>query len=377
MTEPARVLPDRSRRSARPARARPPRRVTAAETLLGRARARVARASRRAGASRTRRSRPTRPPRTASPGSRPMSRACARCAPGPGGSTPRARFGETEALILQIGFGEYLAQLAGGIPMSQSEIVRPARRRPRRGRGARPAGPGGRDADAAPATPTPPAPRLVELMLAQGPAATFGATGLDHEYEMIRDQFRRFADDKVAPHRPRLAPEGRADPDGDHRGDGRARRVRPDHPRGVRRLGHVEDRDVRRLRGAVARLHRRRLARHPLRDRRRADPLRRHRGAEGAVAAEDRHRPRSCRPRSSPSRTPAPTSARCAPARCGDGDDYVDHRQQDLDHPCRPHRRDDDAGAHRSRPPRTIPAFRCCWRRSRAERTETPSPPRA
>ena len=33
--------------------------------------------------------------------------------------------GEMEQLILQIGFGEYLGQLAGGIPMSQLEIVRP------------------------------------------------------------------------------------------------------------------------------------------------------------------------------------------------------------------------------------------------------------
>ena len=35
------------------------------------------------------------------------------------------RLGEIERLILQIGFGEYLAQLAGGIAMSQTEIVRP------------------------------------------------------------------------------------------------------------------------------------------------------------------------------------------------------------------------------------------------------------
>ena len=34
-------------------------------------------------------------------------------------------FGEAEALILQVAFGEYLAQLAGGIAMSQAEIVRP------------------------------------------------------------------------------------------------------------------------------------------------------------------------------------------------------------------------------------------------------------
>ncbi|MGB1509986.1 MAG: acyl-CoA dehydrogenase, partial [Paracoccaceae bacterium] len=34
------------------------------------------------------------------------------------------RFGETEQLILQISFGEYLNQILGGIPMSQNEIVR-------------------------------------------------------------------------------------------------------------------------------------------------------------------------------------------------------------------------------------------------------------
>jgi (2S)-methylsuccinyl-CoA dehydrogenase len=37
-----------------------------------------------------------------------------------------AAFGEREQLILQAAFGEYLAQMAGGIAMSQSEIVRPA-----------------------------------------------------------------------------------------------------------------------------------------------------------------------------------------------------------------------------------------------------------
>ena len=62
-------------------------------------------------------------------------------------STPPAGFGEIEQLILQIGFGEYLAQLAGGIPMSQLEIVRPARRRPRRRGARRLPHPGGRGAD--------------------------------------------------------------------------------------------------------------------------------------------------------------------------------------------------------------------------------------
>src|SRR5215207_5844810 len=34
------------------------------------------------------------------------------------------RLGETEALLLAVGVGEYLAQVFGGIPMSQNEIVR-------------------------------------------------------------------------------------------------------------------------------------------------------------------------------------------------------------------------------------------------------------
>ncbi len=35
------------------------------------------------------------------------------------------RFGELEELIVRVGFGEYLAQMLGGIPMSQGEMVRP------------------------------------------------------------------------------------------------------------------------------------------------------------------------------------------------------------------------------------------------------------
>ena len=46
-------------------------------------------------------------------------------ATGPAGSTRRGKLGELELLMLQSAFGEYLAQLAGGIAMSQVEIVRP------------------------------------------------------------------------------------------------------------------------------------------------------------------------------------------------------------------------------------------------------------
>src|SRR2546421_5991518 len=35
------------------------------------------------------------------------------------------RLGELEELVVRVGLGEYLAQMLGGIPMSQGEIVRP------------------------------------------------------------------------------------------------------------------------------------------------------------------------------------------------------------------------------------------------------------
>src|SRR5918994_1566216 len=39
--------------------------------------------------------------------------------------TEAGRFGPLEQLILELAFGEYLARIEGGIPMSQGEIVRP------------------------------------------------------------------------------------------------------------------------------------------------------------------------------------------------------------------------------------------------------------
>jgi (2S)-methylsuccinyl-CoA dehydrogenase len=108
------------------------------------------------------------------------------------------QFGEMEALILQIAFGEYLAQIAGGIPMSQGEIVRP------QDLGLTPEDlapwQGGAIAALVAAGNTPAArSRLVALMRDNHGRATFGATGLEEELEMIREQFRRFADDRVIP----------------------------------------------------------------------------------------------------------------------------------------------------------------------------------
>ncbi len=104
------------------------------------------------------------------------------------------RFGEMEALILQIAFGEYLSQIYGGIAMSQGEVARlqdiwvgPAQ--------------AGAAAAALMAQGNTPAARarLVALMQDNHGRATFGVTGLDDELEMIRDQFRRYADEQVIP----------------------------------------------------------------------------------------------------------------------------------------------------------------------------------
>ncbi|MCU0910153.1 MAG: acyl-CoA dehydrogenase family protein [Rhodobacteraceae bacterium] len=104
------------------------------------------------------------------------------------------RFGETERLIHQIAFGEYLAQIAGGIPMSQGEMARP-------GDLGLTFDPGEAGARLIAEANTPEArARLVALMRENAGHATYGASGLDDDLEMIRDQFRRFADEKVAPH---------------------------------------------------------------------------------------------------------------------------------------------------------------------------------
>jgi (2S)-methylsuccinyl-CoA dehydrogenase len=107
-------------------------------------------------------------------------------------------FGEIEALIHQIAFGEYLCQVLGGIPMSQGEIAR------LQDIGLKPDDLGplshpavahlAREGNTAAARS-----RLVALMREAAAHPTFGATGLDDELEMIRAQFRRFADDKVVP----------------------------------------------------------------------------------------------------------------------------------------------------------------------------------
>ena len=104
-------------------------------------------------------------------------------------------FGEMEGLLLQIAFGEYLSQIRGGISMSQGEVARLA------DLGVDPgtAGDAALRLMAIGNTPVVRA-RLVALMRDNHGRATFGVSGLDDELEMIREQFRRFADEQVVPH---------------------------------------------------------------------------------------------------------------------------------------------------------------------------------
>ncbi|MBI1403831.1 MAG: acyl-CoA dehydrogenase [Porphyrobacter sp.] len=106
------------------------------------------------------------------------------------------RFGEAEELALRIGFGEALAQLVHGLPMSAHEVVRPTAF--------------GCEAEArALAGETAVARFLAEgstagtraafaALLAQGvrPDEALGDDTLD----MVREQFRTFAAEKIAPH---------------------------------------------------------------------------------------------------------------------------------------------------------------------------------
>ena len=108
------------------------------------------------------------------------------------------KFGEIEQLIHQIAFGEYLWQLYGGIPMSQTEIVRPQDlgltqddQRSMMSDEVMSLTQKGNSQDAR--------MRLVELMRDRTADLMFGASGLDDELEMIREQFRRFSKDRVEP----------------------------------------------------------------------------------------------------------------------------------------------------------------------------------
>jgi (2S)-methylsuccinyl-CoA dehydrogenase len=106
------------------------------------------------------------------------------------------RLGTGEHLVLQVGMGEYLAQLLGGLPMSQNEIVRPSDLQAEDAAGQLRQHPAVRwylqEGN------TPAARAELARLLADGwrPDDALG----DETLDMIRDQFRQFTDEQIAPH---------------------------------------------------------------------------------------------------------------------------------------------------------------------------------
>jgi (2S)-methylsuccinyl-CoA dehydrogenase len=107
-------------------------------------------------------------------------------------------FGEIEEHLVRIGLGEYIAQIIGGIPMSQGEVVRPS------------------DLGLTPAQVAARINPMVESLIANGNTAerrarlvalmreqhhaTVGVAGLDETLESIREEMRKFADSEVIGH---------------------------------------------------------------------------------------------------------------------------------------------------------------------------------
>ncbi len=108
------------------------------------------------------------------------------------------RLGETEVLLTRIGLAEYLAQIFGGIPMNQGEIVRLADF-------------GLRESAVAPLRAgaveelietgnTVEARARLAALIADGHGGAVGDPGLDETLEAIRSEMRRFSEAEVVPH---------------------------------------------------------------------------------------------------------------------------------------------------------------------------------
>ncbi len=109
------------------------------------------------------------------------------------------RLGSVEETIVRIGFGEYLAQIRGGIAMTQVEITRPA------------------DLGLSATDLAPLSADAIEILIATGNTAetrarlvaaidgleghlTVGDAGLDETMEHFRSEMRKFCLDEVIPH---------------------------------------------------------------------------------------------------------------------------------------------------------------------------------
>jgi (2S)-methylsuccinyl-CoA dehydrogenase len=108
------------------------------------------------------------------------------------------RFGEMESLLIRAAFAEYLGQIAGGIPMSQGEIIRPtqlgvAREDVRNfeDAAAELVSTGGTAGVKA---------RLAKMIADAQGATTYGDSGLDEMHTEIHEQMRKFSEAEVVPH---------------------------------------------------------------------------------------------------------------------------------------------------------------------------------
>ena len=111
-------------------------------------------------------------------------------------SDAAGKFGTVEQLIFEIAFREYAPQIIGGIPMSQGEIVRA-------GQLGVPGETIGKFMEAAGGLihGESDAKARLALEMAEHPhAVTFGNVGLDEDLSLVREQFRKFVLDKIAPH---------------------------------------------------------------------------------------------------------------------------------------------------------------------------------
>src|SRR5476651_362520 len=104
-------------------------------------------------------------------------------------------FGELEEHLVRIGLGECIAQIVGGIPMSQGEVVRPSDMGLSAAQVAARINPTLESLIASGNTAERRA-RLIELMRASH-GATIGIAGLDETLESIREEMRKFADTEV------------------------------------------------------------------------------------------------------------------------------------------------------------------------------------
>ncbi len=108
------------------------------------------------------------------------------------------RLTEVEQLLLAGTFAEYLAQISGGIPMSQGEIVRPAALGVDRSAI-------GKFDDAVASLVEDGGSEAVKAKLAKHIAdlegsTTFGDSGLDDMHKEMHEQMRRFSQEQVVPH---------------------------------------------------------------------------------------------------------------------------------------------------------------------------------